>query len=266
METIRRAIAPLIVAAQRAAAPQVARGAPPFGPYSRQYHAPEMPQFVASADFDIFKQEYTTLLDGIGDFVARHGGGAKPPLQAQAAADMAANLATLKRNLFDLKSDVFGKKKVLVYGNLHRKFRTLASLLSNPTIPLSKRLDVIHTIAPHLKERDPGVLNAVLEHANATLHYRYAGIWREAYKAKLHMINGFVSDHVESAHPGYKGNQNALLTTYFNHVAQAMGLPERKNPHAGAVAGDIDEAQIAQCREKVLAALHSEEDAVARAL
>ncbi len=261
MLPIRPALTPPIFDAGRVSAPAAPRAVTQPGLYSKKYGAAEMGEFVRSQDFPLFQRDYSRLLDGIATFVAQRGARLKPALPAQAAADVAEGLGALKRHLFDLQRDVFGQQKALVYGTVHGKFQTLAALLEDDRIPLRKRINAVQTIAPHMSGQNPGLLNAVLQQAIAQLRYRHAGIRRDAYKVRIQMINGLVSDHVEHAHPGYAGNRSALLNTYFNHLAKQMGLPERKNAQAGAVADEIDAERIAQCTKKVLSALHLEVDA-----
>ena len=210
--------------------------------------------FINSADFDKFKQEYTALLDRITAFVHDHANKLNPPLSDETKKKVRDDFNVLKQHLFDSQVNFFGSHKPEVYGVGKEMFHAFEELLQNGRIPFQQRINAVVELAPRTRMCSGGVLSE-LQEVMAALKAGSHGLQGIAHLWKKKMMEALILEHIKATHDYFPGEEIHFVNAYYNKLADEMGVGKRGDSFVRGYEQNISAETLAQCKAHVFAKL-----------
>lgn len=210
--------------------------------------------FIQSADFGQFKQEYTDLLDHIAAFVHDHGNKSNPSLSDETKEQVKDDYDVLKQHLFDFQEDFFGPRKPEIYSVCKEMFHEFAELLQNERIPLQQRIDAVVELAPRARMCSGGLLSD-LQETTAALKAANHGLKGIAHQWKKKMMEALILEHIKAKHRYLPSEEIHLVNAYYNKLADEMGVEKRMDTYTSGYDMQISPEMLAQCKAHMSAKL-----------
>ena len=228
--------------------------------------------FVRSAEFAKFKEEYRAIFTRITAFVETHGDLLVPShlvgtpkekykIKKEQVDKVKQYFAVLQQHLFE--GNFFNPPQGEdhrgdMYATCKQWFHHLAKLLQNSKIRPETRMAAVMDLAPRLDACSGGIM-ADLQGTVAVLRAASEGIAGLAYKRKKNMLDALILNYVKANHVYPAGEEIHYVQAYYNALAPEMGMEQTRDPYADNLLvfnpdfGDvaITPVQVAACIEQV---------------
>ena len=221
--------------------------------YSFEKHG-SVDNFMRSADFGKFRQDYIDLLDHITAFVHDHANKLNPPLLDETKKKVKDDFDVLKQHLFESEGGFFGPRKPEVYGSGKEMFHVFEELLHNEDIPLQQRINAVIELAPRTRMCSGGLLSD-LQEVMAALKADSHGLKGIAYQWKKKMVEVLILEHIKAVHRYLPSEEIHFVNAYYNKLAKDMGMKKREDSFVSGYEQNISDEELAQCKAYVYAKL-----------